>query len=286
MFSKALLLPFGVGALVLIVLPAVVTIGLAFTLYDAQTAPVWRGNQNFIDLFTIDPIFPIAARNTLIFTAVATPLRVLGALGLALLLSPERRGARLYRSGAFLPAIVPEIAYALAWVWVLNPVYGPLNQILGAFGLPQPAWLGAQETALSGLVLAGAFQLGEGMVILIAGLKAVPNDLYRAASVDGAGRWARFWRITFPLIQPWLAVLLIRDLLWAAQGTFTLTRVMTLGGPYYSTLLMPLYIYEEAFDRFRFGLGAAATVLLVMAAAAATILAFTVLRGWGFDDEA
>ena len=135
-----LLTPFVMGALLLIVLPALLTLVLAFTEYDALSAPVWSGLDNFRTIFRRD-IFWIAVRNSLAFVGLAVPLQLLGALLLALLLYQQRSGVRHYRIAAYLPSVIPDVAYALIWLWLFNPLYGPLNKVLGAVGLPQPAWL-------------------------------------------------------------------------------------------------------------------------------------------------
>ena len=133
-----LLAPFLLGVVVLVVVPMALSIGLAFTTYDGLSAPEWRGLANFRELAT-DPLFHIALRNSLVFVALTVPLRVLIALGLALLLNRSRRGVGLYRVAVYVPTIVPSVAYALIWLWIFNPRYGPLNQTLESLGLPAPA---------------------------------------------------------------------------------------------------------------------------------------------------
>jgi multiple sugar transport system permease protein len=113
------------------------------------------------------------------------------------------------------------MAYALIWLWIFNPLYGPLNQILRAIGIDAPAWLINPVTAKPALILMSLFQIGEGFVVLLAGLKDIPSDYYDAAAVDGGSRWQAFWHITLPLLKPWLVLLTFRDVILSFQNTFT-----------------------------------------------------------------
>lgn len=279
-----LLAPFVVGAALLIVLPALLTVALAFTDYDALSAPVWSGLQNFRTIFQRD-VFWIAVRNSLTFVAVGVPLQLLGALGLALLLHHQRYGVRQYRIAAYLPSVIPDVAYALIWLWIFNPLYGPLNKLLGGFGLPQPAWLVDADTALLSLVFMACFRIGEGMLVLIAALQSMPPEYFQVAALDGGNRWQLFRYITLPLVTPWLVLLLIRDILLSAQSTFTPVYMMTEGGPGYATTLLPYLIYEEAFSHFRIGHASSMMVVMFMGIGLLLWLAYKLTGGWGYADE-
>jgi len=254
------LAPYLLGTLVLVVLPALATVAVSFTDYQAVRPPAWIGLDNFGRLAET-PLVRLGLYNTLIFAGLAVPLRLLGALALALLLG-RRRGSGLYRAAVYLPTIMPEAAYALVWLWILNPVHGPLNLILAAFGLPQPAWLAEAATARLAIILMALVQIGEGFVVVLAARQNVPAALYEAAEVDGANRWQGFWRITLPLILPWLLLLLCRDLVVAVQNTFAPSFVLTYGGPYYATTFLPLLIYEISFDFQDWGLASAVLVVV------------------------
>jgi multiple sugar transport system permease protein len=279
-----LLAPFLLGVVALVVLPIALSIGLAFTAYDGLSAPEWRGLANFREL-AVDPLFHIALRNSLVFVALTVPLRVLIALGLALLLNRSRRGVGLYRVAVYVPTIVPSVAYALIWLWIFNPRYGPLNQALESLGLPAPAWLIDSTTALPAIALTALFTMGEGFVVVLAGLRSIPSECYQASAIDGAGRAATLRHITLPLLAPWLLLLTFRDVIVSAQSTFTPALLMTGGGPYYATLFVPLLMYETAFDRFRFGQGAAMMLLLLLVVAALIGLTYRAVGGWGYEDE-
>jgi multiple sugar transport system permease protein len=255
------LTPYLLGTLVLVVLPALATVAVSFTDYQAIEPPTWVGLDNFRRLAET-PLVRLALNNTLIFAGLAVPLRLLGALVLALLLGGRRPGAGLYRAAVYLPVIIPEAAYALVWLWILNPVYGPLNLLLAAFGLPQPDWLTGAGTARLAIVLMALLQIGEGFVVVLAARQNVPAALYEAAEVDGANRWQGLWRITLPLIVPWLLLLACRDLVVAVQNTFTPSFVLNYGGPYYATTFLPLLIYEISFDFADWGLASAVLVVV------------------------
>lgn len=279
-----LLAPYLLGVVVLVIVPVALSAGLAFTAYDGLSAPEWRGLANFRELAG-DPIFAIALRNSLVFVALTVPLRVAIALGLALLLNRPRRGVGLYRVAVYVPTIVPSVAYALIWLWIFNPRYGPLNLALASLGLPTPAWLIDSTTALPAIAMTALFQIGEGFVVVLAGLQHVPEEYYHASALDGAGRAATLRHITMPLLAPWLLLLTIRDVIVSAQSTFTPALLMTGGGPYYATLFVPLLMYETAFDRFRFGQGAAMMLLLLVVVGALILLAYRAAGGWGYEDE-
>lgn len=263
----AMLLPYLVGTLLLVGLPALLSGVLAFTTYDALSPPVYVGFANF-RLLAADPIVGTAISNSLVFIVLAVPLRVAGALGLALLLSRPRRGATGYRAAVYVPTVIPDVAFAIIWLWIFNPVFGPVNVALEAVGLPTPGWLSDADTARFPFVVMAAFVIGEGFVVLLAALRGLSAEVFDAGAVDGAGRWAVFRYLTFPLLLPWLALLTFRDVILSFQWTFTPSFVMTGGDPYYATMFLPLVTYEEAFDRFRFGAGSALMLVTFLLSAA------------------
>lgn len=254
------LIPYLLGTLVLVVLPALATVALSLTAYHAVDSPVWVGLDNFRRL-SETPLVQQSLYNTLLFAGAAVPLRLLGALIVAFLLSSRRRGSGLYRAAAYLPTIMPEAAYTMVWLWILNPVYGPLNLILSALRLPAPDWLSAPGTARVAILLMALVQIGEGFVVVLAARQNIALALYESAQVDGANRWQSFRWITLPLIVPWLLLLLGRDVVVAVQNTFTPSFILNYGGPYYATTFLPLLIYELMFDFTDWGLASAVLVV-------------------------
>jgi multiple sugar transport system permease protein len=229
-----------------------------------------------------DPVVPTAFLNSLFFIALAVPLRILGALALALLLLRPRRGVGGYRAAVYVPTVSPDVAYALIWLWILNPLYGPVNVALATLGLPLPAWLADAGTARFPFVIMAFFQIGEGFVVLLAALRGMPQEHLDAAAADGAGRWATFRYLTFPLLLPWLALLTCRDIILSVQYTFTPAHVMTGGDPYYATLFLPLLIFEEAFDRFRFGTGSALMLVVFLLSVVLIAGLYRIFRDRGY----
>jgi multiple sugar transport system permease protein len=279
-----MLLPFLGGTLVLVALPALLSAALAFTAYDSLGPPVWTGFANLRFVLN-DPLTAIAVGNTIWFVLLAVPLRILGALGLALLLSRERRGASGYRSAVYLPTIIPDAAYALIWLWVFNPLFGPVNVVLGWLGLPTPGWVADSETARYPFLVMSLFQIGEGFLILLAGMRSAPRELFDAAAVDGAGRLRSFRSITLPLLVPWLLLLTVRDIIVAIQYPFAPSFLMTGGGPRYSTLFLPYLIWEEAFERFRFGSGSLLMLATFVVTLVLVAILFVLFRWRGYADE-
>jgi multiple sugar transport system permease protein len=280
-----MLLPFLGGTALLIALPALVSLGLAFTAYNALTPPAFVGFGSFRSA-AADPLTPIALSNTLVFVVLAVPLRILGAFGLALLLTRERRGVGVYRAAVYLPTVIPDVAYALIWLWIFNPLFGPVNLLLDALGFGTPAWLVDESTARYPFVVMSLFQIGEGFVVLLAALKGLPRDYFDAGAVDGASRTALFRYLTLPLLLPWLVLLTVRDVIVAFQYTFAPSVVMTGGDPYFATLFLPLLIYEEAFDRFRFGAGSALMLVMFLLSATLIVATYLVFRWRGYVGDA
>ncbi|MCL4264548.1 MAG: sugar ABC transporter permease [Anaerolineae bacterium] len=281
---RLFVLPYLLGALVLILLPALATVSVAFADYNAVSTPTWVGLENFLRLMR-SAYVRISLRNTIYFLALAVPLRLLGALLLALFLQSDRRWFGLHRAAVYLPTVIPEVAYALIWLWILNPLYGPLNMLLAGIGIQGPAWLTEPGTARFSIVLLSLFTIGEGFVILLTGLRTIPRSYFEAARVDGASVWQSFWQITLPLILPWLLLLTFRDMVISLQNTFTPSFVLTYGGPYYATTFVPLLLYELAFDFFDFGM-AAALLLFTYLVIGLIIMGILNLVGseWGADD--
>jgi len=278
------LFPYLLGALILIALPAGLSFFIAFQQYDGVSKPAFIGWGNFQFLFT-ERLVKTALFNSLTFIAWAVPLRILGALALALLYNRPRAGTGLYRAAAYVPTIIPDAAYALTWTWILNPLYGPLNGSLRTLGLPAPPWLADSAWAFPSIILVSLFQIGEGFVVLLAGLRNIPQTYYDSARVDGANRWQMFASITFPLLTPWLVILTVRDVVLSFQNTFTPAYLMTRGGPYYATYFTPLLIYETAFDRFLFGPAAAMMLLVFIYTILMVTIVYLIFDGWGFDEE-
>lgn len=277
-----LIAPYLLGLLSLIILPSLFAFLLAFTNFDALTTPAWVGVSNFTRLFS-DRLFGFALLNTLFYLALAVPLRIGCAFVLALLLQAASRGARWARSVVYLPTVIPEIAYALIWLVALNPLYGPVNLILGAFGLPTPSWATEPWPARLALVGIAVWQLGESFVVLLAALASIPRALHEASALDGANAWARLRYLLLPLLLPSLLLLTARDIILCLQTNFVPALVITKGGPGYATLFIPLYAYQRAFEDLRLGYAAAVVWTLYLITLLAVGLQWRLGRRWAYE---
>lgn len=283
-----MLAPYILGLVALVAIPALATFGLALTDYDLIRSPDVVGLDNFRELVD-DRIFRIALVNSLVFAAVAVPLRLLAALGLALLLHRGGRGVGVARSAVVLPMIVPELAYGLLWLWLLNPLYGPINGLLTMggengetiLGRQPPQWLTDPNDARIAMVLLSVFLIGEGFVLLLVARRAIPADLYELAALEDATWWDVFRRVTLPLMLPVLVLLGLRDVVLSLQLNLIPALVVTDGGPPdYGTTYLGLFVYRNGFEYLRYGYAAAATVVLVLMTAAIVVVQLLLLRRW------
>lgn len=275
-----MLAPYLLGVAFLVVLPALATFALSLFDADLVQAPEFRGAGNFRELYG-DNIFRFALRNSLLFAAWSVPLRVLGAFGLGMLLHKRFRGSGALRTSVFLPTVVPDVAYALVWLWILNPIYGPLNLVLGGVGLGEPAWLSRPGPAQAAVVMMSVFQIGEGFLIALAARLMVPRELEELAAIEGARAWQTFRRLVLPLMVPALLLMLLRDTIFAFQASFVPALIVTEGGPPpYSTTYLPLFVYRNAFEYLRYGYASAATVVMLVVTAAIVWLQYDIVWRW------
>lgn len=266
-----MLAPYVVGLVGLVLVPAAVTLGLAFTEYDLIRAPDWVGLRN-LDELRDDHIFRTALTNSAVFALFAVPARLLIALGLALLLHRRTAVVGTARTAAALPTAVPEIAYGLLWLWLLNPLYGPINQVLRlggqngltVLGRTPPQWLTDPVDAQAAIIVMSLFTMGETFIILLAVRRTLPQELYELAALEDATGWDVFRRITLPLMAPALGLLLLRDTIASFQVSFVPALVVTEGGPPpYATTYLSLFVYRNAFEYLRYGYAAAATLVML-----------------------
>jgi multiple sugar transport system permease protein len=281
-----MLAPYAVGLLGLVLLPAAVTLALAFTEYDLIRPPTWVGSDN-VTMLAGDPVFRIALRNSLVFAAIAVPLRLATALGLALLLHRRTPLVGAARTAAAMPTAVPELAYGLLWLWLFNPLHGPINQVLRlggdngltAYGRTPPQWLTDPVDAQAAIVVMSLFTVGESFIILLVARHALPAELYELTAIEDATTWDVFRRITVPLLAPVLGLLLLRDTVASFQLSFVPALVVTEGGPPpYATTYVSLFVYRNAFEYLRYGYAAAATLVLLALTVVAVVMQWRLIR--------
>jgi multiple sugar transport system permease protein len=275
-----MLAPYILGIGLLVVVPAIFTFALAFYEYDLIRPATYLGLANFRELLN-DQVFRISLGNSLTFVLFAVPLRLLGALLFALLLHRRFRRVGAYRTGAYLPTVVPDVAFALLWLWILNPLYGPLNLFLGLFGDFTPAWLTNPTAARSAVVIMSLFQLGEGFLVALATRQEIPEELYELAAIEGSGPLNVFRRVTLPVMAPTLLLLLFRDTIYSFQVSFVPALIVTEGGPPpYATTYLPLFIYRNAFEYLRYGYAAAATLTMFVITAVIVFVQYRIVSRW------
>jgi multiple sugar transport system permease protein len=247
---------------------------IAFTDWTVAGSPHWIGGQNFQRMFFHDELFLKSLSVTVIYAVVSVPLSMLFAFGLALLLNRKLRGGSIFRTIFYLPSIVPAIASSVLWLWLFNPDFGLLNAILSTLGIPKQQWIYDESTVLPSLIFMNLWGVGPMMIIFLAGLQAVPKQLYEAVEVDGGKPVHKLWHITIPMLTPTILFNLILSIIDTLQA-FTQPYVMTQGGPNNGSLLYVLYLYRKAFQEYEMGYAAAlAWILFVIIA----VISFVVLR--------
>ena len=270
------------GFLIFSIGPMVASLLYSFCRYNLLHAPRWVGLENYQRVLFGHSLFWYSLANTA-YMLIGVPLGMAVGLGLALLLNTEVRVIRLYRTIFYLPAVVPAVAAAYLWMWILNPVNGLLNSLLKDFGVAHPPlWLNSPSWLLgskAGIILMGLWGAGSGMIIWLAGLKGIPTQLYEAAKMDGAGPVRRFWNITLPMLTPYIFFNLIMGVIGTMQ-IFSQSYIMTSGGPDHSTDFYALYLFNQAFKYFRMGYASALAWILLLLILGLTAIQFWLSRKW------
>ena len=255
----------------------------SFTKYNGVKNAKWVGFAHYIELFTKDEEFVAAVYNTVYFAVVSIPLAVFLAFGLALMLNAKIRGQVVYRTIYFLPTLVPEVALALVWLFLFKPHNGLIAAPFRAFGSRGPCWLTCAAWAKPTLVLLALWIIGQQIILYLAGLQDVPQDLYDAADVDGANFLSKFRNVTLPILTPVIFFHLIISLI-GALNFFAIPYIMTggTGFPANSTLFYSIYLYKNGFQYLEMGYASAMAWLLFMFTLVVTLLIFRSARLWVF----
>jgi multiple sugar transport system permease protein len=247
---------------------------ISLTQWDIVSPPIWVGLGNYTNMVH-DPLFWKVIGNTFYYTLVSVPIGVILSLLLALALNQKLRGMTFYRTLYFMPVISSTVAVALVWDWMFNPQFGLVNYALSLIQIRGPEWLGSTTWAMPALIIVGVWKgLGYNMVIFLAGLQSVPEDLYDAAQIDGANTIQRFFSITIPMISPTTFFVVVLSIIGSFQ-VFDATYVMTQGGPANSTLTLAYWVFQNAFQYFHMGIAATEAYALF-----AIVLVFTLIQFW------
>ncbi|MBL7183851.1 MAG: sugar ABC transporter permease [Anaerolineae bacterium] len=280
------LLPSFVGFLIFVALPVIAALALSFVRWNLLTPPTFVGAANYAQLLTRDRIFQKAFWNTVYFTVTIVPLQLVFGLALAVALNRAIRGVTLYRLIYFMPVVTTIVAAALVFQWMFNRDFGLISAMIWrlaevtGFPISPPDWLNSSAWAKPAVVILTLWKnTGFTMVIYLAGLQAVPQELYDAAKVDGANAWQRFRRITVPMISSTTFFLLVIQMIGAFQ-LFSEPYVMTRGGPAQATLTIVYYIYQNAFEFGRMGKASAMAWVLFTLVFAFTFIQTRLQRHW------
>ena len=286
--------PWIIGFSVFILYPALASLYYSFTNYDLLSTPSFVGLDNYRFMFTKDPQFWQAMRNTIWMICVGVPLSMLVALGTAMLLTRPRRGMKAYRTILFLPTMAPPVAAALAFFVIFNPATGPVNQLLSGIGIKNPPlWFYDPFWSKWGLLFLGLWVVGQTMIIYLAGLLDVPRQLYEAAEIEGASPWQKFRHVTFPSLSPVLFFTLVIGVIagfqyftqayvasFAVSGQATEEASAAVGSPQGSLLFYSIYLYLKGFSDFRMGYASAMAWMLLLLTLACTALLIRSSRHW------
>lgn len=266
-----------VHSLIFIVLVVIVSFIVSLHRWDLITPPVFVGFDNYVQLFQ-DELFFITLENTVIFVLMFMPATIILSLSLALAANTKIRGLTFFRTAYFFPYIASMVAVAIIFRWIYSPDFGLLNGFLAWFGVNPVAWLDTCSTALPAITLVSVWKgLGWNMTLFLAGLQSIPNHLYEAAQLDGAGKWRQFKDITWPLLSPTTFFVAVTSMLGSFQ-VFDTAYLMTQGGPGTCTYTYMYYVYQQAFRFFNMGFAAAMAWVLFLILAIVTFIQFKLLN--------
>jgi multiple sugar transport system permease protein len=277
-----------VGLVGLTLYPLAASLYYSFCTYSALKPPQWVGSGNYQliwrDLMHKGLLYE-AIGNTLYYSVIAVPLGIITAFGLALLLNQKVKGQTIFRTIFYVPSVVPVVASSVLWLWLLNPQHGLVNMMLqwsglqtliGGLGIKVPiGWLADPDWSKPALILMSVWGVGNSMVIFLAGLQGVPEELYEAAELDGAGGWQKTRHVTLPMVSPYFLFMFVMGLIGSFQY-FTQAWVMTngTGGPANSTMMYPMYLFQNAFQFFKMGYACAMAWLMFVVVVLATLAVF------------
>ncbi|BCJ53686.1 sugar ABC transporter permease [Actinoplanes sp. NBRC 14428] len=297
--TLSFLAPALVGIAVFFLYPLLSAVYFSFTKFDLLTVPRWVGPANYRRMAE-DPFLLQSIRNTLWMVVVFVPVRIIGAIGLSMLLTQLKRGAGFFRTIFYLPALAPPVAATIAFVYLLKPGTGPVNTALGHLGIEGPLWFNSPEWAKPSLVLLGLWGIGDIMIIFLAAVLGVSPSLYEAASLDGANAWHRFRYVTLPSIRPVILFAAVTGVIYTLQyfdqaavaGSIASGQAVTGGGistsfgyPEGSTFTYPLWLYTAGFRYNALGYANAMAVALFVVALAVTVILLRRSKAFSGEDQ-
>jgi len=268
------------GFLIFTAGPMLVSLYLSFTDSRLGITGSWIGIENYTHILTVDVFFRISIRVTLLFVAMAVPVNLVTSFSVALLLNTDGlKGVRFFRTFVYLPSIVPAVATAFLWMWLLNPTRGLLNVMLNSIGIEGSQWIYGEASALPSLVMMAVWGIGANMVIYLAGLQGVPRSMYEAIEVDGGGVFTKFWFCTLPRMTPTIFFTLVMGIIGNLQAFFQ-AFMMTEGGPNNATLFYAYHIFRTAWANARMGQASALAWILFLVVMFLTAIVFLTSKKW------
>ena len=264
-------LPWLIGFLVFQLFPFAASLGLSFTSWDLGPEIKFVGLENYARLLRAEPMLVKGIINTIYYTVFHVPGQMILAFIVAMLLNQKVRGQSVFRTMFYLPSITSGVASAIIWIWLFQPS-GIINTGLALFGIQGPSWLNSTRWAMPAIIIMGFWGIGSEMVLYLAGLQGIPESLYEAAQIDGAGRWSKARYITIPLMTPYFFLTAVMGIIGSFQ-VFTPALVMTQGGPGDATVFLLLFMYWAGWEWYRMGYASAIAWVLM-----ACILFFTAVQ--------
>ncbi len=283
-YGYLFLAPWLIGFLGLFLGPGLASLYLSLTKYDVLSPPEFIGLTNYVKMFTTDELFWPSLWRTFYFAGIGVPLGVAGSMFLAILLNNKLRGITVYRTLFFMPSLVPIVASVVLWKWLLNADFGIINQALRELGVANPpGWFSERAWAIPSLIFMGLWQGigGTRMIIFLAGLQGIPEELYEAASIDGANAWHRLRHVTIPLLTPTIFFNMILGVISGLQ-VFTAAFVATEGGPGFATWFYSLHLYKQAFDYWNMGYASALAWFFAVIIVSLTVWQLRLSKRWVF----
>ncbi len=270
--------PFIIGFLVFMIIPMLISLYYSFCEYNILSPAKWVGVSNYIKMFS-DEKFYKSIMVTFKFAFVSVPLRLIFALAVAMILVRTAKVTSFYRAVYYLPSIIGgSVAVAILWKRMFA-MDGVVNSILG---IDNFSWLGNTKTAIWSLVVLAVWQFGSSMLIFLSALKQIPGTLYEACRVDGANKWQQFWKVTLPLLTPTIFFNLVMQMINGFLA-FTQCYIITKGAPMNSTLFYTVYMYQQSFEYYNTGYGAALAWIMLLIIGAITMVLFATKKFWVYD---
>lgn len=283
-YGYLFLTPWLIGFFGLFLGPGLASLYLSLTKYDVLSSPEFLGVANYVKMFTEDDLFWPSLWRTFYYAGVGVPLGVMGSMFLSILLNNKLRGISVYRTLFFMPSLVPIVASVVLWKWLLNADFGIVNQVLRDLGVADPpGWFSERSWAIPSLIFMGLWQGigGTRMIIFLAGLQGIPEELYEAASIDGANVWHRLRHVTIPMLTPTIFFNMILGIIGGLQ-VFTAAFVATEGGPGFATWFYSLHLYKQAFDYWNMGYASALAWFFAMIIVSLTFWQLRLSKRWVF----